>query len=161
MTLKGHKQRPGTGRGKAKPIQPPALTADGDGTGLQKWERFALEYVQLWFAGKPNATEAAKRAGYAVKSAYSTARDLLKKEHVAARITALTKAGMQEINVDGPMILREIASIGFAPITPGYIAASDKNKALQMLGDHHKLWEGSRGDRVININILAIDEKLL
>lgn len=129
--------------------------------GLAGWERFALEYVQLWFAGRPNTTEAAKRAGYSAKSAHGTGWKMLKDPKVSERIMQLTRDGMAELKVDGPMILREIAAIGFAPITPGYIAASDKNKSLQMLGDHYKLWDGARGDRVININILAIDENLL
>lgn len=125
-------------------------------------ERFVTEYVRIAIStGKINATKAAIDAGYSPKTAYSIANDLLKDEKVKLAIIRLSREAIEDMPVDGPMILRELASIGFAPIVPGYIRASDKTKALDLLGTHHKLWEGARGDRVININILQLDEKTL
>jgi hypothetical protein len=125
-------------------------------------ERFVAEYVRIAMTtGKVNGKQAAINAGYSPKAAHAMACDLLKEEKIKLAIIKLSREAVEEMPVDGPMILRELASIGFSPIIPGYVKASDKTKALDLLGTHHKLWEGARGDRVININILQLDEKTL
>ena len=122
---------------------------------------FVMEYVKGSLMGKTNAAAAARAAGYAANSAKITASELLRRENVQEAIIELTRKAVARMEVDGPAILAELATIAFSPIIPGVIRASDKNKALDLLGTHHKLWEGSRGDWIININILAIDEKTL
>jgi len=129
--------------------------------GLGMQERFVLEYVRLALMGKPNGSKAARLAGYSVKTAYSMANQLLKKRHIKVAILQLTKKAMDGIEVDGPMILKELGYIAMAPIVPGYISAGDKTRALDTLGDHHGLWKGRSGDRIINIHITPLDEKIL
>lgn len=124
-------------------------------------EQFVFHYVRLAMLGKPNGSEAARLAGYSEKTAGSQAHDLLKEPEIKEAIVRLGAKVASEIDYDGTTILRELASIAFAPITPGYVRASDKKAALELLGVNLKLWEGSRGDRIINFNILQLDEKTL
>lgn len=124
--------------------------------------RFAHHYIQIIMeTGKTNGAEAARRAGYAAKTAHVTAWKILQMPPVKELLAQVAFEQAKQLSVDGDLILKELAGIAFSPITPGYVSAADKNKALHNLGVHHKLWEGSKGNKVININILAIDEKLL
>jgi hypothetical protein len=111
----------------------------------ERIERFVVEYVAC-----RNGAEAARRAGYSAKTA-----------RIQEAVVSLAWRSAKHLDVDGKMILGELAAIAFSPIVPGYVRASDKKAALELLGTHLKLWEGSKGDRIININILALDEKTL
>lgn len=122
-------------------------------TEAGKREIFVMQYV----ACKGNGAEAARLAGYSVKAARVQASKLLTDPRIREAIVHFAWKAAKEIEVDGHMVLQELASIAFAPVTPGYIRASDKTKALDLLGVHLKLWEGSRGDRTINFNILQVD----
>jgi hypothetical protein len=122
----------------------------------ERIERFVVEYVAC-----RNGAEAARRAGYSHKAAKEQAADLLTRPNVQEAVVSLAWRSAKHLDVDGKMILGELAAIAFSPIIPGYVRASDKKAALELLGTHLKLWEGSKGDRIININILALDEKTL
>jgi hypothetical protein len=122
----------------------------------ERLQRFVVEYVAC-----RNGAEAARRAGYSTKTARIQAHDLLTRPNIQEAIVALAWKSAKHLDVDGRMILGELAAIAFSPIVPGYIRASDKKAALELLGTHLKLWEGSKGDRIININILALDMKTL
>ena len=80
-----------------------------------------------------NATQAAIRAGYSKKSAYSTGHDNLKKPKIQRYISELKAARSLRTQVTADRILQELAKIGFAKkgVKPG-----DKLKALGMLGKH-------------------------
>jgi hypothetical protein len=58
------------------------------------------------------------------------------------------------------MILRELATIAFAPLIEGsMVKASDKTRALELLGEHYNLWKAAAGggNRIINIHVSNID----
>jgi phage terminase small subunit len=68
-----------------------------------KQEQFCKEYlVDL------NATQAAKRAGYSEKTAYSIGDEILKKPEVAARINELMKERGERTRVTADRVLLEI-----------------------------------------------------
>jgi hypothetical protein len=124
--------------------------------GTMMQELFVMHYV----ACKGNGTEAAKRAGYSAHTAHVKASQLMARQEIREAVVKLAWKTVENMQVDGQMVLNELASIAFAPITPGYVSASDKRSALQLLGTHLKLWEGSRGDRIIQINITELDLSL-
>lgn len=121
--------------------------------GSLKRDQFVLHYVM----SKGNAAEAARQAGYPARTARQMAYKIMKDARVREAIIKLAYESTLNLKVEGTMVLQELAAIAFSPITPGYISAGEKTKALNLLGVHLKLWEGSRGDRIINFNILEID----
>jgi hypothetical protein len=126
-----------------------------------KIEAFVNNYAASILAGKPNVTQAAKDAGYAPSTAASYGWTLLQREDVKTYLSNVVMERCRQLEVDGQRVLKEIAGIAFSPIMPGIISANDKNAALKNLGTYHKLWEGSRGDKIIVINVLPQDEKTL
>lgn len=76
-----------------------------------KQQRFIEEYlVDL------NATEAAKRAGYSEKTAYSQGQRLLKNAEVAAQISEAQQERGEKTGVTAERVLEELGSIGFSDI---------------------------------------------
>lgn len=74
-----------------------------------KQERFVAEYlIDL------NATQAAIRAGYSIKTADQQAHQLLKKTSVAKAIEAAQAARAARTEITQDMVLRELAKLGFA-----------------------------------------------
>lgn len=74
-----------------------------------KQQRFVDEYlIDL------NATQAAIRAGYSAKTAYSIGQENLNKPEVASAIAFAQKARSQRTGITQDMVLRELAKIGFA-----------------------------------------------
>ncbi|MCH7558895.1 MAG: terminase small subunit [Planctomycetes bacterium] len=80
-----------------------------------------------------NATQAAIRAGYSKRSAYSTGHDNLKNIEIQKYISELKEARSLRTQVTADRVLKEITKIAFAEkgIKPGH-----KLKALGMLGKH-------------------------
>lgn len=77
-----------------------------------KQERFCEEYlVDL------NATQAAVRAGYNTKTAYSIGQRLLKKVETQQRIEKLRKAQSERTEITADRVLAELAAIAFADRT--------------------------------------------
>ena len=68
-----------------------------------KVERFCLEYVVDY-----NGTQAAIRAGYSDKSAYSQANRLLKNADVLARIRALQEEQAKRLSLNSDMVVAKI-----------------------------------------------------
>lgn len=77
-----------------------------------KAKRFAEEYVV-----DLNATQAAIRAGYSAKSAYSQAHDLLRKPEVAEAISEAMRRRSEATGITASRVLQEIALIAFSDIT--------------------------------------------
>lgn len=78
----------------------------------EKQGRFVAEYlVDL------NATEAAKRAGYSEKTAYSIGFENLRKPEIQEAIQAAMDARAQRTEITQDRVLQELAAIGFARIT--------------------------------------------
>ena len=74
-----------------------------------KQERFIAEYlIDL------NATQAAIRAGYSEKTAYSIGQENLKKPDIAAAIKAKQSKLADKYEVTAERVIRELALIGFA-----------------------------------------------
>lgn len=96
-----------------------------------KQERFCTEYII-----DLNATQAAIRAGYSSKTAYSVGQRLLKNVEMQKKIQELQQERAERTEITQDRVLKELAGIGFAPITKGKIKAADKTKALELLGRH-------------------------
>ena len=120
-----------------------------------KRARFVLEYLKDF-----NGTQAALRAGYAKGSARQQASDLLSNPAVRGAIADLAYEAAKATEVDGKRILSELAGIAFNPIGDK-TSAADKTRALNLLGVHHKLWEGSSGNRTINILMNQLDMRTM
>lgn len=94
-------------------------------------ERFCEEYlIDL------NATQAAIRAGYSARTANRTASEYLLKPGVKEKIQELQQQRAKRTEITMDRVLAELANIGFSPIIKGEIRASDKIKALELLGRH-------------------------
>lgn len=77
-----------------------------------KEERFCEEYlIDL------NATQAAIRAGYSVKTAYSSGQRLLKKVETRARIEELKALRSRRTGITAERVLEELAKISFVKAT--------------------------------------------
>lgn len=95
-----------------KPAAKAAARKKGGKPGLTpKQARFIEEYlVDL------NATQAAIRAGYSEKTAYSQGERLLRNVEVAQGIEAAQEARSKRTEITQDMVLRELAKIGFSDI---------------------------------------------
>jgi phage terminase small subunit len=63
-----------------------------------------------------NATQAAIRAGYSEKTAYSIGQENLKKPDIAAAIEAAMKNRADRLDITADRVLKELAKIGFSDI---------------------------------------------
>lgn len=106
-------------------------------------------FVEAYLAN-PNATEAAIKAGYSEKTAYSIGQRLLKNVEIAAAVEKrVTEAAM-----GADEVLHELADIARADwrefleirrdkdgdIIDATFRLTDKLKALELVGKHHKLF---------------------
>ena len=73
-----------------------------------KQKAFAIEYVVDY-----NATQAAIRAGYSERSAYSQAHELLKKPEIKEAIKELEDAAAERAAVTKDKVLKELARVAF------------------------------------------------
>ena len=96
-----------------------------------KQEIFCREYII-----DLNATQAAIRAGYSSKTANRIASENLSKPDIQRKIQELQQERAERTEITQDRVLKELAGIGFAPITKGKIKAADKTKALELLGRH-------------------------
>lgn len=74
-----------------------------------KHQRFVAEYLV-----DKNATQAALRAGYSAKTAYSQGQRLLKNVEVAEVISSKAEKQVEKLEITAERVLRELALIGFA-----------------------------------------------
>lgn len=74
-----------------------------------KQQRFVEEY-----AIDANATQAAIRAGYSAKTAYSIGKENLSKPEIAAAIAAAKKSRSERAEITADRIAEELAQIAFA-----------------------------------------------
>ena len=114
-------------------------------TLTDKQIRFCEEYVI-----DNNATQAAIRAGYSEKTAYSIANQNLKKLEIQKQILKLQKEAAKTAEITRDDLLTELKKIGFADIDYSCIQAKDKLKALdtiaKMLGLEHPDFAGEIED---------------
>lgn len=94
-----------------------------------KQKRFCEEYlVDL------NATQAALRAGYSEKTAYSIGDENLKKPEIQNYLRELMQERSQRTEVTADTVIRELKQIALAEDVE--ISGRDKIKALELLGKH-------------------------
>ena len=96
----------------------------------EKRKVFAAEYVKDW-----NATQAAIRAGYSMKTAYSQGQRLLKNVEVRAEIDRLSADIADQNDVEVKEIIVGLRRIAFAP-EGVQVNNSDRLRALELLGKY-------------------------
>lgn len=99
----------------------------------EKQISFCIEYLKDF-----NGTQAAIRAGYSEKSAYSQAHDLLKKPEISDYIKSISELTFKSIGLDSQRIIAEIASIAFSEDS----SKKEKLKALEILLKYKELNPG-------------------
>ena len=128
-----------------------------DRSGLNdKQKRFAEEYtVDL------NLTQAAKRAGYSKKTAYSMGSELLKKPEVKQYVEKQQAKLSQKTEITAERVLQEIAKLAFADIPLKDLRPGDKLGALRDHGTHLNLFKQSvevdTRMSILNLNVTAED----
>ncbi len=100
----------------------------------ERQKRFVEEYlVDL------NATQAAIRAGYSPRTAYSTGQRLLKNVEVQAAIQEAMEERSRRTEVTQDMVVDELRAVAFAQAadySDSALKVSNKLKALELLGRH-------------------------
>lgn len=81
------------------------------GLTTEKQVRFIEEYMIDF-----NATQAAIRAGYAKKSAYSQGQRLLKNVEIQKALAQAINERSERLGISGDMVIKELASIAFADL---------------------------------------------
>lgn len=96
-----------------------------------KQARFVEEYlIDL------NATQAAIRAGYSEKTAYSIGQENLNKPEIAAAIAAAQAERSQRTKIDADWVLKRLADEAMADIADLY----DETGALKPVADWPEIW---------------------
>lgn len=90
-----------------------------------KQQRFVAEYLV-----DKNATQAAIRAGYSKRTAYSQGQRLLKKVEIAALVAEKAEKQLDKIEITAERILRELALLGFANMKDYMRVGSDGDPYL-------------------------------
>lgn len=94
----------------------------------ERQKRFGDEYfIDL------NLTQAAIRAGYSEKTAYSAGQRLLKNVEVQKYIQERLKSRQERTEITQDMIIGELHKLGFADIDTDNLKPSDKIKALELM----------------------------
>lgn len=113
--------------------------------------RFAQEYtVDL------NATQAAIRAGYSAKTAYSQGQRLLKKDEIQDAIREANRKRSEATGITAEWVLTGIAEIA----TREDARDADRLKAFELLGKHLGIWEQrqTQEDSSIRVEIGAAED---
>ena len=93
-----------------------------------KQSAFCREYVLDY-----NGTQAAIRAGYSKRTAYSQSFDLLKKPESQKEIQALESRIENKVIITKDKILRELSMIGFANLA-AHVTIDDTTGCVQAIG---------------------------
>lgn len=105
----------------------------------EKQKRFVLEYlIDL------NATQAAIRAGYSKKTAYSIGQENLKKPEIQKAIQAKQNKLQNKLEITQERVLEELAQVAFSKAsdeTVSNLKYTNKIKALELLGKYLSLFE--------------------
>lgn len=80
-----------------------------------KQKRFCEEYLVDY-----NATQAATRAGYSEKTAYSQGHDLLKKPEIVAYIDELKEKTAAKLNITRERVMQELGRLAFFDVRKLY-----------------------------------------
>lgn len=100
----------------------------------EKQKRFCEEYlIDL------NATQAAKRAGYSEKTAFSIGVENLKKPLIQEYLQDLMKYRSERTGVTAEKVIEELEKIAFSDTE---MTGKEKMKALELLGKHLGMFSG-------------------
>ena len=121
-----------------------------------KQQRFVAEYLK-----DSNATQAALRAGYSPKTAYSQGHDLLKKPEISEAVAKGTAEICARAEVSAEYVLSSLLSIAKRCQEQEEFDPAGANKSLELLGKHLKLWtdkteHSGPGGKSITISIEGI-----
>ncbi len=86
----------------------------------EKQQRFVEAYLT-----NPNATQAAKKAGYSEKTAGSQGQRLLKNVDVAASLARAREERAERTKVNADIVIKELAKVGLSNVRN--LAAWDQN----------------------------------
>lgn len=104
----------------------------------EKQKRFCEEYLIDF-----NATQAALRAGYSQKTAYSIGDENLRKPEIQSEIQFLIKKRSERTGINADSVIKELVKIAFAETE---ITGKEKMKALELLGKHLGLFDNCKAD---------------
>ena len=115
----------------------------------EKQKRFCEEYlVDL------NATQAAIRAGYSPKTSSRIAVELLNKTHVLEFLKQLREKQSERTGITADTVLKELEKIAVADVE---VSGKEKIKALELLGKHLGLFDGSNQSTEAGVENNLID----
>lgn len=104
----------------------------------EKQKRFCEEYLIDF-----NATQAALRAGYSPKTAYSIGDENLRKPEIQSEIQTLIQKRSERTGISADTVITELAKIAFSDTE---ITGREKIKALELLGKHLGLFDNCKAD---------------
>lgn len=104
----------------------------------EKQKRFCEEYLIDF-----NATQAALRAGYSQKTAYSIGDENLRKPEIQSEIQTLIQKRSERTGISADSVIKELVKIAFAETE---ITGKEKMKALELLGKHLGLFDNCKAD---------------
>ena len=104
----------------------------------EKQKRFCEEYLIDF-----NATQAALRAGYSQKTAYSIGDENLRKPEIQLEIQTLIRKRSERTGINADIVIKELVKIAFAETE---ITGKEKMKALELLGKHLGLFDNCKAD---------------
>ena len=104
----------------------------------EKQKRFCEEYLIDF-----NATQAALRAGYSQKTAYSIGDENLRKPEIQSEIQSLIKKRSERTGINADIVIKELVKIALADTE---ITGKEKMKALELLGKHLGLFDNCKAD---------------
>lgn len=110
--------------------------------------RFCEEYLIDF-----NATQAAKRAGYSEKTAYSMGAENLRKPEILNYIEKRKKELKEQTEIKLDNIIDEACKIGFADIDLSKVRPADKIKALETIARLLGLDEQSEDRRLTQLDM--------
>ena len=116
----------------------------------ERQNKFCLEYLKDF-----NATQAAKRAGYAERSAKVTAAKMLTNANLLKRIDELKMKQVKKSELKIEAIIKELMKIGFAKVVGDKIKTCDKLKALEMLGKYLGMFNKEKINVIPKINFIT------
>ena len=96
-----------------------------------KREKFIAAYLG---EANGNASEAARIAGY--KQPHSQGPRLLENAEISSRVRAV----VEEAAMSAEQVLRELAKVAMLPADGDPKSVTNKVRALELLGKHHKLY---------------------
>ena len=104
----------------------------------EKQKRFCEEYLIDF-----NATQAALRAGFSQKTAYSIGDENLRKPEIQSEIQSLIKKRSERTGINADIVIKELVKIALADTE---ITGKEKMKALELLGKHLGLFDNCKAD---------------